>query len=810
MDAGTILAYLAQSAIFYAVGYLFYKIFMAKSKQPSINRMALLAIYIGSLIAPLYTTNHHDLERMPEETVFGKDDISKTVEDSDLNSPETQYDNSIKLSPKPELSAADAEYSDKGLETLPTLTAETHRTPIIGAASIRIIAAISLAGTLLAIFLLIFDLGKIFMLKHFGEERRLGHMKIFLVHSRNFSPFSFINWMFLSSVDGNESEDMIIAHEMGHIRHLHWLDLMIIRVCATLMWWNPLVWLLGRELRTVHEYQADADVLSRGHNISDYQMLLIRKAAAYNMSTMASHFAQSRLKRRFTMMRQTKAGKLATLRISALGAAFFAAILLIGTQTVQAAIDRLREISFDELITFNSETENTEEFLPYTMIATPDTVTIKYAMQNGSGSVSEDLFSSDRKDVGTDSNASSAQSDSMRTITIHDEDTGTTYTYHYRDGNLVSREVAQTNSSSSPHSSSISSSYSYSSSESEGDFEHISDIDSGVASSIIIEDGVDLSEYTDIISSDLQDVSALYQLNELSDLNELNQLQNLDIDLSGLQDLASNVHTYTADDGSEVIIINGKDTTFIWRETPVSQQQDIARQKAQHTKDRQKVLKEAAKQRAKANQQRQQALSQAQKERTKALKEAAQERAKANRQRQQALAEAKKAREKAIREAAQERQNAQKEYQRQIKEAHKQIKDAQKQIKEAQKQIAQSNKEVAAVNRWVENYTTIEGSVSRTSSGSTGGVTNFDNDRRRTSITIQLPDVNVLTVKSIRVRYDGKWHNIRQWNCSSNDYPSGSSTRIDITGPFSTKFHTDDIVEITTVEHGKMIYKIFG
>ena len=595
MDAGTILAYLAQSAIFYAIGYLFYKVFMAKCKQPTLNRLALIAIYTGSLIAPLSLPKHNEAKiGAPEANEINRNLMS----DSSSEQSETvdaDYSSELSLS---DFSAAAMEHSDHEIELPATGEADIQRAPIIGATTIKTIICISAAGTLFAVFLLIFDLGKIMMLKHFGKERRIGRLKIFLVNSHNFPPFSFLNWMFLSSDDANESEEMIIAHEMGHIRHLHWIDLMIMRICATLMWWNPIIWLLGRELRTVHEFQADADVLSCGHDLSDYQILLLRKAAAYNMSPMASHFAQSRLKKRFIMMRRANAGKLATLRILALGAAFFAAVFIIGTQPVQAAIERLRDVSFDEFIAFDP-IENEESDLRYSNIneITSDTLSIMPVLTDESPS--EATISS-----ATTVDTAETSSDREQTLTVYDEDCGTTYTYTYRDGNLVNREVRSGNSSS--NSSSTSSSQSFSSSYSVSGMNtsrYRNDLESDITAIII--DQSEFPESTDFTDlSNLQNLSGLYQIKSIGDLDlsELSDLKELEFDQSELKDIASNVHTHTNNDGYEVIIINGKDTTFIRNEIPTStvRQQELVRQQTKAKETRQKTLKEAQEQRAKA------------------------------------------------------------------------------------------------------------------------------------------------------------------------------------------------------------------
>ena len=52
------------------------------------------------------------------------------------------------------------------------------------------------------------------------------------------------------------------------MRHRHSYDILFVEVLTALQWFNPVVWFLRQELRTLHEYEADASVLSRGFNES--------------------------------------------------------------------------------------------------------------------------------------------------------------------------------------------------------------------------------------------------------------------------------------------------------------------------------------------------------------------------------------------------------------------------------------------------------------------------------------------------------------------------------------------------------------
>ena len=696
MTTGTILAYLAQSAVFYCIGYIFYKMLMSNIKQPALNRASLLVIYIGSLLAPIAMiigsgngerpSNQEVSEAYVAPPVIATDAITASQEDE-----------------KHSINTADAH---KPLSLMPP-DEDPEPDPILKPMTIKILIGLSLAGSLFALCQLIFSLGKIVMLKHFGDEHRIGNLRLFKVHSSNFSPFSFLNCMFISEAEKNDSEEMIIAHEMGHIRHHHWIDLFFIKLCAIFMWWNPIVWLLGSELRTVHEFQADEDVLNSGHRVTDYQMLLVRKAASYNLSPLTSHFAQSRLKRRFIMMKQRRPGRLAPMRILAVAASFIVASLILGTDSVNAAIQRLRDVSFndisfdglsqhdtEEIFSETGPTDKMDETLEEVLLETDDTAEKTDTTKLTTESPTSEKATGYAKNLGSDGTSP----DGSRTVTVHDEDTGTTFTYTYNNGNLVSRSISSSATSSennTSHSSSTSSSSSSGSNDS------------------------DNAIYMDITG-----------LNNLSELSELSELSNYSPD----------IHTYV-DDGAHVIIINGKDTTFVWRETTEDK----------GTSEKLNKWKFATKQRD---------MTEKQKEFTKKQKEFA------VKQREFALKQAEKARE----QAAKQRETA--------------LKQAEKAREQALKQLEKEQEEA------VDNETTTFEWIKQS------GVTSFSNSGGKTHINVKIVSKDPIKVNGARVRYNGEWYDIKRWNVNSNKTPFNTVTTIELTGPKATYFSQDDIVEI--------------
>lgn len=90
-----------------------------------------------------------------------------------------------------------------------------------------------------------------------------------------------------------ERADAVLAHEMAHVRHGDWLFLMLSQVLVALFWFNPLMWLLQRELARQSERAADAWAVRRVPR-ADYADALValarsgRPLAALGMASSGS------------------------------------------------------------------------------------------------------------------------------------------------------------------------------------------------------------------------------------------------------------------------------------------------------------------------------------------------------------------------------------------------------------------------------------------------------------------------------------------------------------------------------------------
>ena len=116
--------------------------------------------------------------------------------------------------------------------------------------------------------------------------------------------FSFLNYIVLSKQDYEQNKTPIILHEEAHIRLHHSFDVVLIELVCYLQWFNPFAWLLKKELKLVHEYQADKAVLNTGIDATQYQLLILEKAVGKRRFASANHFKQGSISKRLKMMKK--------------------------------------------------------------------------------------------------------------------------------------------------------------------------------------------------------------------------------------------------------------------------------------------------------------------------------------------------------------------------------------------------------------------------------------------------------------------------------------------------------------------------
>ena len=128
---------------------------------------------------------------------------------------------------------------------------------------------------------------------------------LFLLTQEPGTPFSFLKTIFwhvdidLASVKGRQ----MLRHELVHVRQRHSLDLLVLRPLMIVFWVNPFFYFIYRELRTLHEFEADRCAVGEGDGLA-YAELLVQQTLEGRQAGLFHSFFSSSIKRRITMITQ--------------------------------------------------------------------------------------------------------------------------------------------------------------------------------------------------------------------------------------------------------------------------------------------------------------------------------------------------------------------------------------------------------------------------------------------------------------------------------------------------------------------------
>lgn len=139
-----------------------------------------------------------------------------------------------------------------------------------------------------------------------SESEKLNFGSYTIVVNQKFIPASFFSFILLpESPQGSKEYDQILLHESVHVQKGHTWDVLFLQVIKSLFWFNPAIYLLEKQLREIHEFQADQEVTNSYSPIA-YSRLLLKQLSKDCGLQFMNNFNQFQTKKRIMMMNKTK------------------------------------------------------------------------------------------------------------------------------------------------------------------------------------------------------------------------------------------------------------------------------------------------------------------------------------------------------------------------------------------------------------------------------------------------------------------------------------------------------------------------
>ncbi len=149
----------------------------------------------------------------------------------------------------------------------------------------------------------------LFVRRHEAERR--GNIQ--LVRGTGMGPGSWFSYVFIPE---NEAGRAVLDHEAAHVRYKHSYDIVLTRLLLCFAWPNVMLWLILKELKTVHEFQADAVAVS---DREDYSKSLLNELFHTKHFALSHTYFHHPIKRRITMLQnKNRTGKMRVVTTAAL------------------------------------------------------------------------------------------------------------------------------------------------------------------------------------------------------------------------------------------------------------------------------------------------------------------------------------------------------------------------------------------------------------------------------------------------------------------------------------------------------------
>jgi TonB family protein len=230
-----------------------------------------------------------------------------------------------------------------------------------------IFLSIYLSGVFISFLILFYSFISVLLLFRKARKVSLDGIRLMII-ADDIPAFSFGRYILISQHDYDTNPEAIITHERSHIRMGHFYDLMLMELAKVIFWFNPLVYRLARDLKEIHEFQADHSTLHSGIDATQYQLLIIQKCVGHQKFALANSFNHCQIKNRIVMMNKHKTSKAWRWKVATF-LPLLALLLMAFGKSGEEPINK--KIQNEKISTYISETENSSKTTSQEIIQFP-------------------------------------------------------------------------------------------------------------------------------------------------------------------------------------------------------------------------------------------------------------------------------------------------------------------------------------------------------------------------------------------------------------------------------------------------------
>lgn len=218
--------------------------------------------------------------------------------------------------------------------------------------------------------ILIFFISYIY--KHLGirklifKSEKTKYKKTIIARNENFIvPALYHKYILMPKFNYESENESIIRHEYAHYQYKHYIDNYLFQITHCFFWFNPIFYLLRREMSLIHEYQVDNKLINSNIDVLSYKLTLIKYSVGSQKFAIANSLSNCKIKKRLIMMNNviTNKGKWKILFIIPL-----LSILLINLSFItekNSFLETNTNIYLSDTIDIKIQTISESDFLQY-------------------------------------------------------------------------------------------------------------------------------------------------------------------------------------------------------------------------------------------------------------------------------------------------------------------------------------------------------------------------------------------------------------------------------------------------------------
>ena len=288
--------------------YSLYGLFLRRETFHRINRMVLLFILTSSMVLPFCNIKLEHSNPITEGAQRLEQVVKEEAERKSLYATQMVQD-------------AEEDKVAEAYDAHPSTVAKTHdEAENVSSSSsfpwLKVLLGIYLVGLIMHLLRYLWDFVMLTHIIYKGERvevEGIPQRYHVIMTPRAAMPMSWMRWILVNEQD--LQEPCLLQHELAHLRKGHSWDLLLSELTARLQWFNPLAWMLCHDLRDIHEYEVDRDLVNEGTDREAYGRIIIERGTHPALQSVTNGLKHSLIKDRLKMLYTQPSGQFAWLKV---------------------------------------------------------------------------------------------------------------------------------------------------------------------------------------------------------------------------------------------------------------------------------------------------------------------------------------------------------------------------------------------------------------------------------------------------------------------------------------------------------------